>query len=560
MVVVGPGMENKDMMSSAKRDSNNIHFTSNRRAEVGDGDHGQTYGASGGGGGVVPSRKSVLQGPHTIAITKSETGFGFNVRGQIGEGGPMKSINGELYAPLQHVSAVLEGGAAELAGLRKGDRILEVNGISVEGVTHKQVVEFIRSGGHTLSLTVITVTQEDAERLEPLEEASSNFAIDYSERRSLPISIPEYKWIEKGGEKFTVFCIHMAGRHLCSRRYKQFDELQASLKREFCDFTFPKFPPKSLFTLSDQQIDGRRRKLEQWVERICSVRVIADCDIMQDFLNNADGSPSSEAVAEVEIKILLPDKTTLSMTIDKHTTTPTVYRMCADRIHLAEELAPYFALFELVEYSFERKLREDERPHEIYIHNYTTATNTCISFGRWLFSPTKELDLTNRYELALNYFFWQAVDEVNRGHVRPGQSLHELKALQDSARKSDYIELCRRFPGYSEYSFPPCPSDARKSKQNFVIPIVAFGKFKLQACLPDGTLESQEIEFEWSEISAWSVCPPDNDEEQPYFTFDYLRPQRPQRTVRIFTVFPSFLKECFDRVNSEREMDNALTQ
>ena len=66
-------------------------------------------------------------------------GFGFNVRGQVSEGGNLKSINGELYAPLQHISAVLPGGAAETAGIFKGDRILEVNGVDVEGCTHKQV-------------------------------------------------------------------------------------------------------------------------------------------------------------------------------------------------------------------------------------------------------------------------------------------------------------------------------------------------------------------------------------------------------------------------------------
>ena len=65
-------------------------------------------------------------GPRVVNIFKTETGFGFNVRGQVSEGGPLRSINGELYAPLQHVSAVLEGGAAERAGVRKGDRILEV--------------------------------------------------------------------------------------------------------------------------------------------------------------------------------------------------------------------------------------------------------------------------------------------------------------------------------------------------------------------------------------------------------------------------------------------------
>lgn len=65
-------------------------------------------------------------GPRCVKIYKSDTGFGFNVRGQISEGGQLRSIAGELYAPLQHVSAVLENGAAEKAGIKKGDRILEV--------------------------------------------------------------------------------------------------------------------------------------------------------------------------------------------------------------------------------------------------------------------------------------------------------------------------------------------------------------------------------------------------------------------------------------------------
>lgn len=67
-----------------------------------------------------------VQGPRCVTIYKTDTGFGFNVRGQVSEGGQLRSINGELYAPLQHVSAVLPQGAAEKAGVRKGDRILEV--------------------------------------------------------------------------------------------------------------------------------------------------------------------------------------------------------------------------------------------------------------------------------------------------------------------------------------------------------------------------------------------------------------------------------------------------
>ena len=81
---------------------------------------------SGSPGPSTPDNPDLPQGPRVVTITKTETGFGFNVRGQVSEGGQLRSINGELYAPMQHVSAVLEGGAAHRSGIRKGDRILEV--------------------------------------------------------------------------------------------------------------------------------------------------------------------------------------------------------------------------------------------------------------------------------------------------------------------------------------------------------------------------------------------------------------------------------------------------
>ena len=41
------------------------------------------------------------------------------------------------------------------------------NGVNVEGATHKQVVDQIKSCGDSLTLTVVSVTLEEAERLEP---------------------------------------------------------------------------------------------------------------------------------------------------------------------------------------------------------------------------------------------------------------------------------------------------------------------------------------------------------------------------------------------------------
>lgn len=76
--------------------------------------------------GSCQTATTVTSGPRLVRIVKSDSGYGFNVRGQVSEGGQLRSINGELYAPLQHVSAVLPGGAADRAGISKGDRILEV--------------------------------------------------------------------------------------------------------------------------------------------------------------------------------------------------------------------------------------------------------------------------------------------------------------------------------------------------------------------------------------------------------------------------------------------------
>lgn len=75
---------------------------------------------------ATATQMATASGPRVVTIYKTETGFGFNVRGQISEGGQLRSINGQLYAPLQHVSACLDNGAAEKAGIKKGDRILAV--------------------------------------------------------------------------------------------------------------------------------------------------------------------------------------------------------------------------------------------------------------------------------------------------------------------------------------------------------------------------------------------------------------------------------------------------
>lgn len=257
-----------------------------------------------------------VPGPRKIFIQKSETGFGFNVRGQVSEGGPLKLYNGEFYAPLQQVSAVLAGGAAEKAGLFRGDRILEVNGVNVDGATHKQVVDLIKSGGDYLTLTVIALPSDEITRMHTSldnlnasahSDDSSCNSNDYTTttpatngstptaRVNTQLTVPDFAELTQAhsGDKYVVFNIYMGGAPLCSRRYKEFSVLHSLLKREFPDFNFPSFPSKWPFKMSEQQLEQRRRGLENYLDKISSVKVIYETQIVKDFLLLSGNQPSS---------------------------------------------------------------------------------------------------------------------------------------------------------------------------------------------------------------------------------------------------------------------------
>lgn len=366
--------------------------------------------------------------------------------------------------------------------------------MNVEGATHKQVVDLIKHGGDQLTVTVISVSPTEAQRLEPMEEAISETPTpDYSEKRSIPISIPEYHVVtsndsdvasDRESEKFVVYHIHMAGRHLCSRRYSEFARLHAALKQTFADFRFPRLPGKWPFALSEQQLDSRRRGLEMYLEQVCAVRVIAESPVMQQFLAETD----QDLHTQVQVKVLLPDQTVRAFQVPRTCTAATLFELLIDTLPIERTLfASFFALFETLEPGFARRIRPDECVHALYVRNYSTAAASCLTVRKWLFDVTIERAQLGRDDMAEQFLFWQAVDDVNAGLVRPGSRLYELKALQDTSKRSQYLELVRQLDGYSEQTFPACLSDARKN--GHVIAGFAFEALRLRACTADGTLE-----------------------------------------------------------------------
>uniref|UniRef100_A0A9J2PE06 Sorting nexin-27 n=2 Tax=Ascaris TaxID=6251 RepID=A0A9J2PE06_ASCLU len=494
---------------------------------------------------VVPRRRNYNPKPHLVTIVKSDTGFGFNVKGQVSEGGQLRSINGELYAPLQHVSAVMHHGAAEKAGLLKGDRILQVNGVNVEGATHKQVVELIKEGGDRLVLVVISVDAVDAERFDggPADENCATYRYDYSEKRSLPITIPSYQTVTANGERFVAYNVHMAGRHLGSRRYSEFVNLHNALKREFVDFDFPKLPSKWPFSLSEQQLDARRRGLELYLEKVCAIRVIADSDIIQEFL--MEDSSSECAAADVHIRVLLPDGNSLLLNIKRHCTTKHLYSLVQKRLNMSTEMGECCALFEMTDGNFERKMADDECPHALYIQNYSSAASSCILVRKWLFDTEREIDICKRDSLFKEFCFWQAVADVNSGIVNAKERLYQLKALQSVDRADEYLGMVRQLEGYNRIAFPHCACDSRKGGD--VLLSVVFEHLSLRACDINGQLQEDELLIEWSDVLSHKTL-----DENATFAFEYSRPNKKPKLVKFATQFASYMKFCFERIHYER--------
>ncbi|XP_042341292.1 Na(+)/H(+) exchange regulatory cofactor NHE-RF2-like [Plectropomus leopardus] len=90
-----------------------------------------------------PSPESTVELlPRLCHLVKGEHGYGFNLHSN-------KTKRG------QFVRSVDPGSAAESADIRPGDRLVEVNGVNIEGLRHSEVVALIRAQGEEVRLLVV---------------------------------------------------------------------------------------------------------------------------------------------------------------------------------------------------------------------------------------------------------------------------------------------------------------------------------------------------------------------------------------------------------------------
>ncbi|VDI46947.1 protein lin-7, partial [Mytilus galloprovincialis] len=90
---------------------------------------------------------SVVSGEpfHTrmVELPKTKEGFGFTIKGGVGSGSPI------------FISRIVQGGVADKhGGLKRGDQLLSVNNISVEGANHERAVEILKETKEVARLLV----------------------------------------------------------------------------------------------------------------------------------------------------------------------------------------------------------------------------------------------------------------------------------------------------------------------------------------------------------------------------------------------------------------------
>jgi len=81
--------------------------------------------------------------PRVVELPKTEEGLGFNVMGG-------REQNSPIY-----ISRIIPGGVADRhGGLRRGDQLIVVNGVNVEGECHEKAVELLKNAIGTVKLVV----------------------------------------------------------------------------------------------------------------------------------------------------------------------------------------------------------------------------------------------------------------------------------------------------------------------------------------------------------------------------------------------------------------------
>ncbi|MFO7620571.1 MAG: S41 family peptidase [Bacteroidales bacterium] len=224
--------------------------------------------------------------PYTVYYSESEADdFSFMTTGKYGGIGSLIS-NIDGYAV---ITVVYKGFPADLAGIKAGDRLMKVDGVSLKGLTSRDVSEKLKGNpGTTISVTI--------------ERNGSE--IDYSLRReriAIP-PVPYYGMIDEatGYIRFTNFtqnCVEDVRSALVSLKTRNPKQIILDLRGNPGGLLTEAVEIVSLFVAPGNEVVTTKGKVKQFDEEFRTIKAPVDEKIPLAVIINSGSASAAEIVA-----------------------------------------------------------------------------------------------------------------------------------------------------------------------------------------------------------------------------------------------------------------------
>jgi len=320
-------------------------------------------------------------------------------------------------------------------------------------------------------------------------------------------SIPDTQELgDETGTAFTSFNIHINGVFHCTARFSLLHGFHEQLKKEFGSNLLPPFPPKKLLPVSGIKLDERRQMLERYVQIISQEPAIANSDVFNGFLLQAQQETQKEQAENVVLDVFLMNGHKITINIVSTDQTEEVLEGVSSQIDLPDEFVYYFGLYlvkkeDQSDNTIVRKLQDFESPF-ISLKSANKLGSHRIVLRKSYWDMAFDDDLMEN-KVTMNLLYVQAISDIERGWVKVTKDqMKHLKTLQQRGSKKELLRMARTMRHYGYLQFHPCVTDYPQPDCRVII---AAGNKELNFIISLGPDTIKEAAFKITRIRCWRI-------------------------------------------------------